>query len=107
VQAIFDLTVIGVAKPDPLSSEITSIAPLRRPRTPSTWATRPVPTSTAPAAGVRPVLIDPYDFHPDLDVERVSSLVDGSSSFELASPPDRDCRARLAEPHRRELHRMC
>ena len=30
----------------------------------------------ARAAGVRPVLVDPYDFHSDLDVERVTSLLD-------------------------------
>ena len=77
VQAIFDSTVIGVAKPDPRIFEMA----LEALAVPAAHAihvgdTPGADVDGARAAGVRPVLIDPYDFHSDLDVERVSSLVD-------------------------------
>jgi putative hydrolase of the HAD superfamily len=77
VEAIFDSTVVGVAKPDPRIFEMA----LDAVAVPAAHAIHVGDTPGADvvgarAAGVRPVLIDPYDFHVDLDVERVSSLVD-------------------------------
>ncbi|HEX3667973.1 MAG TPA: HAD-IA family hydrolase, partial [Acidimicrobiia bacterium] len=77
VEAIFDSTVVGVAKPDPRIFEL-ALEALAVP------ATRAIHVGDTPgadvdgarAAGVRPVLVDPYYFHSDLDVERVTSLLD-------------------------------
>ena len=77
VEAIFDSTVIGVAKPDPRIFEMALDA-LAVPAAHAIHVgdTPGADVDGARAAGVRPVLVDPYDFHSDLDVERVSSLVD-------------------------------
>ena len=77
VEAIFDSTVIGVAKPDPRIFEMALDA-LAVPAAHAIHVgdTPGADVDGARAAGVRPILIDPYDFHSDLDVERVSSLVD-------------------------------
>ena len=77
VEAIFDSTVIGIAKPDPRIFEMALDA-LAVPAAHAIHVgdTPGADVDGARAAGVRPVLIDPYDFHSDLDVERVSSLVD-------------------------------
>jgi putative hydrolase of the HAD superfamily len=77
VGAIFDSTVIGVAKPDPRIFEMA----LEELAVPAAHAihvgdTPGADVDGARAAGVRPILVDPYDFHSDLDVERVSSIVD-------------------------------
>jgi len=77
VGAIFDSTVIGVAKPDPRIFEMA----LEALAVPAAHAihvgdTPGADVDGARAAGVRPVLVDPYDFHSGLDVERVSSLLD-------------------------------
>jgi putative hydrolase of the HAD superfamily len=77
VEAIFDSTVIGVAKPDPRIFDMA----LEALAVPAAHAihvgdTPGADVEGARAAGVRPVLVDPYDFHSDLDVERVSSLLD-------------------------------
>jgi len=77
VGAIFDSTVIGVAKPDPRIFEMA----LEALAVPAAHAihvgdTPGADVDGARAARVRPVLVDPYDFHSDLDVERVSSLLD-------------------------------
>ena len=77
VGAIFDSTVVGVAKPDPRIFEMALDA-LAVPAAHAIHVgdTPGADVDGARAAGVRPVLIDPYDFHSDLDVERVSSLLD-------------------------------
>jgi putative hydrolase of the HAD superfamily len=77
VEAIFDSTVVGVAKPDPRIFEMALDA-LAVPAAHAIHVgdTPGADVDGARAAGVRPVLVDPYDFHSDLDVERVSSLLD-------------------------------
>jgi putative hydrolase of the HAD superfamily len=77
VEAIFDSTVIGVAKPDPRIFEMALDAlAVPAAHTIHVGDTPGADVDGARAAGVHPILIDPYDFHSDLDVERVSSLVD-------------------------------
>jgi putative hydrolase of the HAD superfamily len=75
VATIIDSTVVGVAKPDSrifgLALEALDLAPERVIHVGDTPGADVV---GARAAGVHPVLMDPYDFHPDLDVERVASL---------------------------------
>ncbi len=77
VAAILDSTVVGVAKPDPrifeLALEVLDVAPERVIHVGDTPG---ADVDGARAAGVHPVLMDPYDLHPDLDVERVASLAD-------------------------------
>jgi putative hydrolase of the HAD superfamily len=75
--AILDSTVVGVAKPDPrifeLALEAIDVPPERAVHIGDT----PGADVDGPrAAGVHAVLVDPYDFHPHLDVERVTSLLD-------------------------------
>ena len=77
VEAIFDSAVVGVAKPDPRIFELA----LEALAVPAAGAihvgdTPGADVEGARAAGVHPVLVDPYDFHSDLDVERVTSLLD-------------------------------
>jgi putative hydrolase of the HAD superfamily len=75
VDAVLDSTVVGVAKPDPKIFEIA----LQRLGVTADCAihvgdTPAADVDGARAAGVRPILIDPYDLHAELDVERVRSL---------------------------------
>lgn len=77
VEAIFDSTVVGVAKPDPRIFEL-ALEALAVPaaRAIHVGDTPGADVDGARAAGVHPVLVDPYGFHSDLDVERVTSLLD-------------------------------
>lgn len=77
VCAIFDSTVVGVAKPDPRIFELALDA-LAVPAAHAVHVgdTPGADVNGARAAGVHPVLVDPYDFHADLDVERVAALAE-------------------------------
>ena len=75
--AILDSTVVGVAKPDPRIFEL-ALDSLDVPAE-STMHVGDTPGADvdgARAAGVYPVLLDPFELHTDLDVERVGSLAD-------------------------------
>ncbi|MDQ6854778.1 MAG: HAD-IA family hydrolase [Actinomycetota bacterium] len=75
--AILDSTVVGVAKPDPRIFEL-ALDSLDVPAE-STMHVGDTPGADvdgAHAAGVHPVLLDPFELHTDLDVERVGSLAD-------------------------------
>lgn len=77
VDAILDSEVVGVAKPDPRIFEMA----LDRLGVPADRAmhvgdTPAADVDGARAAGVRPVLVDPYDLHRRLEVERVPALAD-------------------------------
>jgi putative hydrolase of the HAD superfamily len=75
--AILDSTVVGVAKPDPRIFELALDAlDVPAERAIHVGDTRGADVDGALAAGVHPVLMDPFDFHGHLDVERVSSLAD-------------------------------
>ncbi|MGZ6884775.1 MAG: HAD family hydrolase [Acidimicrobiia bacterium] len=77
MDAVIDSSVVGVAKPDPRIFEIAlercGVAPERAIHVGDTPA---ADVDGARAAGVTPVLVDPHDDHPDLDVLRVRSLAD-------------------------------
>jgi putative hydrolase of the HAD superfamily len=75
--AVLDSTVVGVAKPDPRIFEL-ALESLDVPaeRAMHVGDTPGADVDGARAAGVHPVLVDPYDFHPELDVERVTSLLE-------------------------------
>jgi len=75
VDAILDSTHVGVAKPDPaifrMALDILGVPPERAVHIGDTPA---ADIAGARAAGVRPVLVDPYDLHPEADCLRVASL---------------------------------
>ena len=75
VGAVLDSTVVGVAKPDPgifeLALQVLGVAADRAIHVGDTPA---ADVAGAHAAGVRPVLVDPYDMHPDAECLRVASL---------------------------------
>src|SRR5918996_5509675 len=77
VAAILDSTVVGVAKPDPRIFELALEAlDVPAERAIHVGDTPGADVDGARAAGVHPVLVDPFDLHTDLDVERVTSLAD-------------------------------
>jgi putative hydrolase of the HAD superfamily len=77
VEAILDSTVVGVAKPDPRIFELALDAlAVPADRAIHVGDTPGADVDGARAAAVHPVLVDPYDLHVDLDVERVASVVD-------------------------------
>jgi putative hydrolase of the HAD superfamily len=77
VQAILDSTVVGVAKPDPRIFELALDAlAVPAERAVHVGDTPGADVDGARAADVHPILVDPCDFHADLDVERVTSVVD-------------------------------
>jgi putative hydrolase of the HAD superfamily len=75
VGAILDSAVVGVAKPDPaifrLALDRLGVAPERAIHVGDTPA---ADVAGARAAGIRPVLVDPYDLHLEADCRRVASL---------------------------------
>jgi putative hydrolase of the HAD superfamily len=75
VSAIVDSTVVGVAKPDPAIFRLALDA-LGVPagRAIHVGDTPSADIAGAQAAGMRPVLVDPYDLHPDVGCPRVASL---------------------------------
>ena len=75
VGIILDSGVVGIAKPDPrifdLALDALKVSPERAIHVGDTPA---ADVAGALAAGVRPVLIDPYDLHTDTPHERARSL---------------------------------
>jgi putative hydrolase of the HAD superfamily len=77
VAAVVDSTVAGVSKPDPRIFELALTALAIDPdRAVYVGDTPAGDVVGARAAGIRPLLIDPYDLHEGLDVERRRSLAD-------------------------------
>ena len=77
VEVIIDSGVVGVSKPDPKIFEIALDA--MGLDAASTWYVGDMPyfdVNGARAAGLFPILMDPFDLHPDVDVTRVKSLFD-------------------------------
>ena len=77
LDAVLDSAVVCVSKPDPRIFELA----LERIGVPAERALHvgdilAADVEGARAAGVTPVLMDPYDLHPDIDVQRVRSLSD-------------------------------
>ena len=88
VHVVLDSAVVGVAKPDPaifcLALEALQVAPEAAIHVGDTPASD---VAGALAAGVRPVLVDPYDFHPDAECLRVAAL-DGIIELLPSRVPD-------------------
>lgn len=77
MRVVVDSHVVGVAKPDPAIFEPALAHFPGVPRNRIAYVGDSVVTDVAAAraAGLRPVLLDPHDDHPDLDVERIGSLL--------------------------------
>ena len=77
VAAVLDSSVVGVSKPDPtifqLALDSLGVEPADAIHVGDTPAADVV---GARAAGVTPVLVDPYDLHGGIDCQRVRSLAD-------------------------------
>ncbi len=77
VAAILDSAVVGVAKPDPrifrLALDALDVA---AEETVHVGDTPAADVAGARAAGVEPVLVDPFDLHPDAGCVRVATLED-------------------------------
>lgn len=75
LDAVLDSAVVGVSKPDPrifeLALERVGVPPERALHVGDVVG---ADIDGARAAGITPVLMDPYDLHPDIDVVRVHSL---------------------------------
>jgi putative hydrolase of the HAD superfamily len=75
--AVLDSSAVGVAKPDPaifrLALDAMGAAPEHTLHVGDTPA---ADVEGARAAGIHPVLVDPFDHHPDLDCVRVRHLDD-------------------------------
>jgi putative hydrolase of the HAD superfamily len=87
VVAVLDSSVVGFSKPDPRIFQLA----LDRVGVDASDAihvgdTPAADVAGARAAGVRPVLIDPYDDHQYLDVERVHSLAEVAALIAEACP---------------------
>jgi len=77
VEVILDSSVVGVSKPDPaifhLALDALGVAPAHAIHVGDTPA---ADVEGAWAAGVTPVLVDPYDLHPSIECTHVASLTE-------------------------------
>jgi len=78
MRVVIDSHVVGVAKPDPAIFEPALVHFPEVPRHRIAYVGDSVVTDVAAAraAGLRPLLLDPHDDHPELDVERIASVMD-------------------------------
>jgi putative hydrolase of the HAD superfamily len=77
VELVLDSGVVGISKPDPaifrLALDALGVAPDRAVHVGDTPA---ADVAGAVAAGIRPVLVDPYDLHLDATCTRVATLAE-------------------------------
>ena len=76
VRVIIDSHVVGVAKPDPAVFEFALVhfPGIDRRRIAYVGDSVTMDVGGARAAGLHPILLDPYDDHPDADFQRIKSL---------------------------------
>jgi len=78
VRCVVDSHLVGVAKPDPAIFQFADVhfPGLARERIAYVGDSVTMDVVGATAAGLHPILVDPYDDHPDLGVERIRTLAD-------------------------------
>jgi HAD superfamily hydrolase (TIGR01662 family) len=78
VRCVIDSTVVGVAKPDPriFDHALAHFAGIEPSRIAYVGDSVTMDIASSKAAGLSPILLDPFDDHPHLDVRRVSALTD-------------------------------
>ncbi len=78
MRVVIDSHVVGVAKPDPriFDFALPYFSEFERDRIVYVGDSVTMDIVSARGAGLHPVLIDPYDDHPDADFERIRSVED-------------------------------
>ena len=78
MRCIIDSHVVGVAKPDPAIFDHASphFAEFDRSRIVYVGDSVTMDIAASSAAGLHPILLDPYDDHADADFERIRSVAD-------------------------------
>lgn len=78
MRVIVDSHVVGIAKPDPriFDHALVHFDGIARDRIAYVGDSVTMDVGGARAAGLHPILLDPHDDHPDLDVQRIPSLLD-------------------------------
>lgn len=78
VRVIIDSHVVGVAKPDPAIFEyaLVHFDGIERHRIAYIGDSVTMDVGGARAAGLHPILLDPFDDHPDADFDRIRSLLE-------------------------------
>jgi putative hydrolase of the HAD superfamily len=78
VRVVIDSHVVGVAKPDPRIFEfaLPHFAEFERSRIAYVGDSVIMDVAAARAAGLHPVLVDPFDDHPAADFERIRAVTD-------------------------------
>ena len=78
MRCIVDSHVVGVTKPDPaiFDHALAYFAEFERSRIVYVGDSVTMDIGAASAAGLHPVLLDPYDDHPDADFERITCVAD-------------------------------
>ncbi|MEP7201415.1 MAG: HAD family hydrolase [Ilumatobacteraceae bacterium] len=81
MRVVIDSHVVGVAKPDPriFDHALVHFDDIERSRIAYIGDSVTMDIGAARAAGLHPILLDPYDDHPDADFERIRSLIELTS----------------------------
>jgi len=83
MRVVVDSHVVGVAKPDPLIFDhaLGHFPGVPRPAIAYVGDSVTMDIGAARAAGLHPILLDPYDDHAGADFDRIASLTELSGSF--------------------------
>ncbi len=78
MRCIVDSHVVGVAKPDPaiFDHALAYFAEFERSRIAYVGDSVTMDVGAATAAGLHPILLDPYDDHAGADFERISAVAE-------------------------------
>lgn len=84
MRVVVDSHVVGVAKPDPaiFDHALVHFDGVERHRIAYVGDSLVMDVGGAAAAGLHPILIDPYDDHPDVDADRIGSVVELAGRWE-------------------------
>jgi putative hydrolase of the HAD superfamily len=91
MRCVIDSHVVGVAKPDPaiFDRALEYFAELERDRIAYIGDSVKMDVLGARAAGLHPILVDPFDDHPGADFDRIRSLTDLLDMATIADSPQR------------------
>ena len=83
MRCVIDSHVVGVTKPDPgiFEHALVHFAEFERDRIAYVGDSVTMDIGGATAAGLHPILLDPYDDHVDADFDRIRSLHDLMAMF--------------------------
>jgi FMN phosphatase YigB (HAD superfamily) len=83
MRCIVDSHLVGVAKPDPaiFDHALVHFSEFERSRIAYVGDSVTMDIGAASAAGLHPILLDPYEDHPDADFERIASVTELVAEF--------------------------